>query len=83
MLVKVKLCLTENIAVTTIFREAVAESERAAQNLKRVTGNESAYYSLFATNTLFLVSLLTTRTHRVLSRAVTKQTVSGKHSPSV
>jgi hypothetical protein len=34
----------------------VNEGERASKELKLVAGNESAYYSLFATNALFLVS---------------------------
>mmetsp|Transcript_19400 Transcript_19400/g.32429 ORF Transcript_19400/g.32429 Transcript_19400/m.32429 type:complete len:181 (+) Transcript_19400:57-599(+) len=41
-----------------LSREAITRGERADRELKTVTGNESAYYSLFATNGLYLVLFL-------------------------
>jgi hypothetical protein len=46
----------------------VSEGERASKELKLVAGNESAYYSLFATNTLFLVSAYVTYVRYSLKR---------------
>lgn len=42
-----------------ISREAVSSNERAENELRSVTANESAYYALFVLNSLYLVSLYT------------------------
>lgn len=39
-------------------REAVSSSEKAEKELKSVTANESAYYTLFVLNSLYLVSFI-------------------------
>ena len=41
-----------------IYREAVSSNERAETELKSVTANESAYYTLFVLNSLYLVSCI-------------------------
>lgn len=41
-----------------IYREAASSNERAETELKSVTANESAYYTLFVLNSLYLVSCL-------------------------
>lgn len=41
-----------------IYREAASSNERAETELKSVTANESAYYTLFVLNSLYLVSCM-------------------------